>query len=104
VVIVGGAATGCQLAAIFNAFGSQVTVLDVAPRILAAEDSHVAQAMTEAFARRGIAVATGIGGIERIERAGKELALVYRSWARGCRPWRPRRWCSPPAGWATWTG
>lgn len=78
VAIVGGAATGCQLAAIFNAFGSQVTILDAAPRILAAEDSHVAQAMTEAFARRGIAVATGIGGIERIERAGKELALVYR--------------------------
>ncbi len=78
VAIVGGAATGCQLAAIFNAFGSQVTILDVAPRILAAEDSLVAQAMTEAFARRGIAVATGIGGIERIERAGKELALVYR--------------------------
>lgn len=78
VVIVGGAATGCQLAAIFNAFGSAVTVLDVAPRILTAEDSHVSQVMTEAFGRRGIAVVTGIGGIERIERAGRELALVYR--------------------------
>ncbi len=78
VAIVGGAATGCQLAAIFDAFGSQVTILDVAPRILAAEDSLVAQVMTDAFGRRGIAVATGIGGIERIERAGKELALVYR--------------------------
>lgn len=78
VAIVGGAATGCQLAAIFNAFGSAVAVLDVAPRILTAEDSLVAQAMTEAFGRRGINVATGIGGIERIERAGKELALVYR--------------------------
>jgi pyruvate/2-oxoglutarate dehydrogenase complex dihydrolipoamide dehydrogenase (E3) component len=55
VAIVGGAATGCQLAAIFNAFGSQVTILDVAPRILAAEDGHVAQAMTEAFERRSIA-------------------------------------------------
>jgi dihydrolipoamide dehydrogenase len=78
VVIVGGAATGCQLAAILNAFGSAVTVLDVAPRILTAEDGLVAQAMTEAFARRGIDVLAGIGGIERIERAGKELALVYR--------------------------
>jgi pyruvate/2-oxoglutarate dehydrogenase complex dihydrolipoamide dehydrogenase (E3) component len=78
IVIGGGAATGCQLAAIFNAFGSAVTVLDVAPRILAAEDSLVAQAMTEAFGRRGIDVVAGIGGIEGIERAGKELALVYR--------------------------
>ena len=54
VAVVGGAATGCQLAAIFNAFGSQVTVLDVAPHILTAEDSLVAQAMTDAFERRGI--------------------------------------------------
>ncbi len=78
VIIVGGAATGCQLAAIFNAFGSHVTVLDVAPRILAAEDTLVAQAMTEAFGRRGIDVATGIGGVERIDPAGSELALVYK--------------------------
>ncbi|HNS01237.1 MAG TPA: NAD(P)/FAD-dependent oxidoreductase [Anaerolineae bacterium] len=78
VAIVGGAATGCQLAAIFNAFGSRVTVLDVAPRILTAEDSLVSQAMTEAFTCRGIDVTAGIGGIERIERAGGELALVFR--------------------------
>ena len=78
VAVVGGAATGCQLAAIFNAFGSQVTVLDVAPHILTAEDRLVAQAMTDAFERRGIDVITGIGGVERIERAGKELALVYK--------------------------
>lgn len=78
VVIVGGAATGCQLAAIFNAFGSRVAVLDVAARILTAEDSHVSQAMTAAFTRRGIDVLAGIGGIERIERAGGELALVYK--------------------------
>lgn len=78
VAIVGGAATGCQLAAIFNAFGSQVTILDVAPRILAAEDSLVAQVMTDAFRRRGIAVVAGIGGIERIEQAAGELALIYK--------------------------
>jgi dihydrolipoamide dehydrogenase len=78
VAIVGGAATGCQLAAIFNAFGSAVSVLDVAPSILTAEDSLVAQAMTEAFGRRGIDVAAGIGGLERIEQQGKDLALVYR--------------------------
>lgn len=78
VAIVGGAATGCQLAAIFNAFGSKVSVLDVAPALLTAEDSLVSQTMTEACARRGVAVRTGIGGIERIERTGRELALVYR--------------------------
>ena len=78
VAVVGGAATGCQLAAIFNAFGSRVTVLDVAPHILTAEDSLVAQAMTDAFERRGIDLMAGINGVERIERTDKGLALVYK--------------------------
>ncbi|MCB0241043.1 MAG: NAD(P)/FAD-dependent oxidoreductase, partial [Anaerolineae bacterium] len=75
VAIVGGAATGCQLATIFNAFGAQVTMLDIAPRILTVEDSLVAQTMTAAFQRRGVDLRTGISGIERIERAGRDLAL-----------------------------
>ena len=78
VAIVGGAATGCQLATIFNAFGSEVTVLDVAPRILTIEDSLVSQAMGEAFERRSIDVITSIGGLERIDRRGKDLALTYK--------------------------
>ena len=78
VAIVGGAATGCQLATIFNAFGSEVTVLDVAPRILTIEDSLVSQAMGEAFQRRSIDVITSIGGLERIDRRGKDLALTYK--------------------------
>ena len=78
VAIVGGAATGCQLATIFNAFGSEVTVLDVAPRILTIEDSLVSQAMGEAFQRRSIDVITSIGGLERIDRQGKDLALTYK--------------------------
>ena len=78
VAIVGGAATGCQLATIFNAFGAQVTMLDIAPRILTVEDSLVAQTMTAAFQRRGVDLRTGISGIERIERAGRDLALVFK--------------------------
>ena len=78
VAIVGGAATGCQLATIFNAFGSEVTILDVAPRILTIEDSLVSQTMGEAFQRRSIDVITGIGGLERIDRRGKDLALTYK--------------------------
>ncbi len=79
VVIVGGAATGCQLATIFNAFGSQVTLLDAAPTILATEDELVAKTMTAAFQQRGMEVITHINAIERIERRGTDLALVYQT-------------------------
>lgn len=69
-VIVGSGATGCQLASIFEAFGSKVTILDVAPRILISEDAQVAETMRQEFVRAGIQVITGSTGIERVERAG----------------------------------
>ncbi len=76
-VIVGGAATGCQLASILAAFGSRVTILDVAPTILGVEDPAVCQAMAEAFGRRGIQIITQISGLERIEPHQSGLRLHF---------------------------
>jgi pyruvate/2-oxoglutarate dehydrogenase complex dihydrolipoamide dehydrogenase (E3) component len=77
VAVVGGAATGCQLASVFAAFGSRVWLLDVAPRILAAEDEAVSDGVAEALERRGIEIVTGIGGVERIEKENGHLRLFY---------------------------
>ncbi|HEX6798459.1 MAG TPA: NAD(P)/FAD-dependent oxidoreductase [Ktedonobacterales bacterium] len=68
IAIVGGSATGCQLASVFAAFGSRVTVLEVGPRLVGVEDDAVSRAITEAFERRGIEVITQIGGVERLDR------------------------------------
>lgn len=87
VVIVGGGATGCQLASIFESFGSKVTLLDIAPQILLTEDALVAQTMKQEFERRGVDIITGIERIERVElhnglkhlvfsQAGEEHTLV----------------------------
>lgn len=80
VAVVGAAATGCQLASVFAAFGSRVTLLDSAPRILGGEDEAVSRGMADAFGMRGIEVVTGIGGIKGIEREAGTLRLLY---ARG---------------------
>ncbi len=78
VAIVGAAATGCQLASIFAAFGAQVTLLEMAPRIVPAEDELVSQTLGDAFCRRGIAVHIGIGGVTRIDRlSDQQLRLSY---------------------------
>ena len=77
VVVVGAAATGCQLASVFAAFGSRVRLLDVAPRVLGGEDDSVSRGVAGAFGRRGIELLTGIGGIERIEKEGRGLRLFY---------------------------
>jgi len=78
VAIVGASATGAQLASVFAAFGSDVTLLEAAPRILAREDASISAAMREAFVRRGVRVVEGIGGVERIDPDGDLLRLTYK--------------------------
>ncbi len=77
VVVVGGAATGCQLASCFAAFGAHVIVLEVAPRLLTLEDEAVSHGITDAFRRRGISVITSIDGIQRIEQRDGALHVFY---------------------------
>jgi dihydrolipoamide dehydrogenase len=78
IVIIGAAATGCQLASIFNDFGSDVTLMEVAPRILPGEDEAISEVMHAAFEGNGLKIITGIGGIEAIERDGSGLQVHYK--------------------------
>lgn len=84
IAIVGGAATGSQLASIFSAFGVQVWLLEVGKAILGREDEHVSRAIQGAFERRGIQVITGIGGVEAIEQVDGTQILHYK-WEEGSR-------------------
>ncbi|MCU0495106.1 MAG: NAD(P)/FAD-dependent oxidoreductase [Chloroflexaceae bacterium] len=77
VVVVGGAATGCQLASVLAAFGSSVMLIDVNPTLLASADEMLGRELTGAFQQRGIEVVTGIGGIERVEREHGVLRVIY---------------------------
>jgi dihydrolipoamide dehydrogenase len=77
--VVGSAATGCQLASIFDAFGSMVTLLELAPRILPLEEPDVSAAMQQALTRRGMTIHTGIGGIQAVERGAESLVVRFGS-------------------------
>lgn len=77
VAIVGGGATGCQFASVFEDFGATVTILEIAPHILLTEDASVSAEIGHQFERRGIHVRTGIGGVERIDRRGSRLSVSY---------------------------
>ena len=59
IVIVGAGAVGCEFADVFNAFGSQVTLIDVMPAILPLEDADASKEVERAFKKRGITVLTG---------------------------------------------
>ena len=54
--IVGAGAVGCEFADVFNAFGSEVTLIEALPRILPLEDADCSAELAKSFKKRGIAV------------------------------------------------
>ncbi len=58
-VVVGAGAVGCEFADVFNAFGTNVTIVEVLPRILPVEDAEASAEVARAFKKRGINVLTG---------------------------------------------
>lgn len=59
VLIVGGGAIGCEFASMLADFGSRVTVVEMAPRLLPGADEQVGDFLGRMFKRRGIEVHAG---------------------------------------------
>jgi dihydrolipoamide dehydrogenase len=59
-VIVGGGVIGCEVAHIFSAFGTKVTIVELLDRILATEDKDVARAVHKTLESRGVEIRTGV--------------------------------------------
>lgn len=59
-VIVGGGVIGCEMAHIFSAFGSKVTVVEMLDRILATEDKEAARAVAKSLGERGVEFKTSV--------------------------------------------
>jgi pyruvate/2-oxoglutarate dehydrogenase complex dihydrolipoamide dehydrogenase (E3) component/uncharacterized membrane protein YdjX (TVP38/TMEM64 family) len=58
-VVLGGGPIGCELAQAFARFGSQVTQVEMLPRLLAREDPDVSERVRKQFEQEGIDVRTG---------------------------------------------
>ncbi|MCB1228354.1 MAG: dihydrolipoyl dehydrogenase, partial [Verrucomicrobiales bacterium] len=53
-VIIGAGAIGVEFAYFFNAYGTEVTLIEMAPNLLPIEDTEVSQALEKAFKKIGI--------------------------------------------------
>jgi dihydrolipoamide dehydrogenase len=59
VVILGGGAIGVEFATLWNAYGSEVTLVEMLPRLVPLEDEEVSAELERAFRKRGIRLLTG---------------------------------------------
>jgi len=78
IVIVGAGAVGCEFADVFNAFGSQVTLVEVMPHILPVEDVDSSKEVERSFKKRKIDVLTG-AKISNVKVAKDSVSMTIES-------------------------
>ena len=73
VVIIGGGAIGVEFATIWNAYGVEVTVVEMLNTLLPLEDEAVGKELEKAYKKRGINVMTGskVKGVETTKKGTK---------------------------------
>ena len=59
IVIMGSGAVGVEFGSIFRRFGSEVTIIELLPRIVPVEDETVSAELEKSFKKQGIKVMTG---------------------------------------------
>src|SRR6188508_2083804 len=59
VVVLGGGVIGCEFASVWKSFGSDVTIIEALPRLVAGEEEASSKALERAFRKRGIVARTG---------------------------------------------
>ena len=60
VVVLGGGVIGVEFASVFKSFGSEVTIIEALPRLVAAEDEAISKQLERSFRKRKINFQTGV--------------------------------------------
>jgi len=77
-MVLGAGPIGCELAQSFQRLGSQVTLVDMAPRILPNEDSDVAEVMSNRLLSESVCLLTNSKAVAFLERDGGKYLRIER--------------------------
>jgi pyruvate/2-oxoglutarate dehydrogenase complex dihydrolipoamide dehydrogenase (E3) component len=80
-VVLGGGPIGCELAQCFARFGSEVTQVEMLPRLLAREDPEISDMLAAQFKAEHITVLTGHKALRVVTENGEKILIVERSGA-----------------------
>jgi dihydrolipoamide dehydrogenase len=75
-VIVGAGAVGVEFASIFRSFDSEVTILEMLPRLVPIEDEDVSKELARVYRKRGINFHTG-AKVEKVEKTKTGIAVSF---------------------------
>jgi len=75
-VIVGAGAVGVEFASIFASFHTEVTILEMLPRLVPLEDEDISQELARAYRKRGIHFHTG-ARVEKVENSKSGVTVTF---------------------------
>jgi dihydrolipoamide dehydrogenase len=74
-VVVGAGAVGVEFASIFRSFDTEVTILEMLPRLVPVEDEEVSKELARVFRKRGINFYTNVM-VEKVESTKSGIAVT----------------------------
>ncbi len=80
-LIIGGGPIGCEFAHIFSSFGTKVTLVEYAPRLIANEDSEVGEMIQQIFEDKGVDVFVG-AEVFKVEEDRSKKIVHFRQTGR----------------------
>jgi dihydrolipoamide dehydrogenase len=75
-IVIGAGAVGVEFASIFRSFGTEVTILEFLPRMVAVEDEEISKELARVFRKRGIETSTG-AKVEKVEKTADGVRVSY---------------------------
>lgn len=76
IAVLGAGAVGTEFASIYASFGSEVTLIEMLPRVLPIEDEEVSKELEKQLKRRGMEILTG-AKVSKVEKAKGGVELHF---------------------------
>ncbi len=77
-VIIGGGPIGVEFAYVYNAFGTEITIIEMLPHILPLEDEEIVKPLALSFRKKNIKVETN-SRVERVKKTAKGVEVQISS-------------------------
>ena len=77
-IVLGGSYVGLEFAQVYRRFGSEVTVIEAAPRLVAREDEDVSRAIADFLRDEGVDVRVG-SKVVRAKKQGNDISLTVET-------------------------
>jgi dihydrolipoyl dehydrogenase len=76
-IVIGAGAVGVEFASIYNSFGTQVTILEMLPRVVPVEDEEISAELDKAFRKKNIQIHTS-STVESVKKDAKGVTVSFK--------------------------